>query len=37
MRRFWARNWKVLALLALVVALLLFAPEAEPKFIYTEF
>jgi len=35
--RFVRRHWKVVALFALVVLMLLFAPEEDTKFIYTEF
>ena len=35
--RFVRRNWKVVLLFVLMVAMLLLAPEEEMKFIYTEF
>jgi len=35
--RFVRRNWKVVVLFLLIVAMLLLAPEEEMKFIYTEF
>jgi hypothetical protein len=35
--RFVRRNWKAAVLFLLIVAMLLFAPEEEMKFIYTEF
>jgi hypothetical protein len=35
--RFVRRNWKVVVLFLVIVAMLLLAPEEEMKFIYTEF
>jgi hypothetical protein len=35
--RFVRRNWKVVVLFLLILAMLLVAPEEEMKFIYTEF
>ncbi len=37
MRRFVADNWKALVLVLLIVAMLLFAPDGDVRFIYTEF
>lgn len=36
-RRLIARNWKPVLIALLIVAMLLFAPDLERKFIYTEF
>ena len=36
-KRFVERNWKVVVLFLLILAMLLLAPEEEMKFIYTEF
>jgi hypothetical protein len=35
--RFIRRNWKVLALFLLILAMLVLVPEEETRFIYTEF
>jgi hypothetical protein len=36
-RRFVQRNWKVVAILLLILAMLVLVPEETTRFIYTEF